>query len=51
MTNYFYGMSLRYTLDGSEPGISSYLYIQPVKVDGDILTKAFNKINGPSCKY
>ena len=48
ITNHLYGMSVRYTLDGSEPSISSALYTQPVKVDGDILIKAFNKINGSS---
>ena len=48
ITNHLYGMSVRYTIDGSEPGISSYLYTQPVKVDGDILIKAFDKVNGSS---
>ena len=48
ITNHLYGMSVRYTLDGSEPDISSALYTQPVKVDDDILIKAFNKINGSS---
>ena len=47
ITNH-YGISVRDTLDGSEPAISSYLYTQPVKVDGDILIKAFDKINGSS---
>ena len=47
-TNHLYGMSVRYTLDGSEPVISSPLYTQPVKVDGDILMKAFNKVNSSS---
>ena len=48
ITNHLYGMSVRYTLDGSEPGISSALYTQPVKVDGEILIKAFNKVNRSS---
>ena len=41
-------MGVRYTHDGSESGISSALYTQSVKLNGDILIKAFNKINGSS---
>jgi len=41
-------MDVRYTLDGSEPSVSSPLYTQPIKVDGAILIKAFDKANGSS---
>ena len=46
--NHLYGMDVRYTFDGSEPSISSILYTQPIKIDGDILIKAFDKVNGSS---
>ena len=46
--NHLYGMDVRYTLDGSEPSVSSILYTQPIKVDGAILIKAFDKANGSS---
>tara|TARA_B110000046_G_scaffold36996_1_gene40371 strand:- start:5742 stop:8240 length:2499 start_codon:yes stop_codon:yes gene_type:complete len=46
--NHIYGMDVRYTTDGSEPIFSSTLYTQPIKVDGDVLIKAFDKTNGSS---
>ena len=46
--NHLYGMDARYTLDGSEPSVSSILYTQPIKVDGAVLIKAFDKANGSS---
>ena len=46
--NHLYGMDVRYTLDGSEPSVSSILYTQPIKVDGAVLIKAFDKANGSS---
>lgn len=46
--NHLYRMDVRYTLDGSEPSVSSPLYTQPIKVDGAILIKAFDKANGSS---
>ena len=46
--NHLYGMDVRYTLDGSEPSVSSILYTQPIKVDGAILIKAFDKAGGSS---
>lgn len=39
----FPGLIIRYTTDGSEPGIESPVYTVPVKVQGVIKVKAFNQ--------
>ncbi|MCD6337029.1 MAG: family 20 glycosylhydrolase, partial [Candidatus Marinimicrobia bacterium] len=46
----FPGLTLRYTLDGSEPGETSDMYIKPFKVDPDdkIKIAAFNKLGRSS---
>jgi hexosaminidase len=37
----FPGLTIRYTIDGTEPTINSPVYIEPVKVDGKVLIRAF----------
>jgi hexosaminidase len=37
----FPGLTIRYTTDGTEPTINSPVYIEPVKVDGKVLIRAF----------
>ena len=37
----FPGLTIRYTVDGAEPGINSPVYEAPVKVDGKVLIRAF----------
>jgi len=39
----FPGLVIRYTKDGSEPGIDSPIYTEPVKVQGVIKLKAFSQ--------
>lgn len=38
----FPGLTIRYTLDGSEPGMESTLYSGPVEVDGKVQLRSFD---------
>ena len=38
----FPGLSIRYTTDGTEPGLNSLLYTEPVRVSGKVILKAFD---------
>ena len=44
----FPGLTIRYTEDGSEPGINSKEYTKPIKVNGLIKVRTFNKFGRAS---
>jgi hexosaminidase len=37
----FPGLTIRYSVDGTEPTINSPVYTEPVKVSGTVLIRAF----------